>query len=421
MPPARRAAPRGAPAGASPATEAESEALAMPLDTSRKPLAERLVLYYQLTLGAPHLARIRALDAVPGVACLGVQLASAEQSRAFELRAEDAALCSTVIDGTYEELPLGERLAAARRHLDALEPDAIIIDCPADLVQFRLAKYAQSRGIAATTRWAATWADHPRTAWKERLKRVVYRGWDAYLNTGQRGRDYLRSFGVPESLIFDCGNPVDCDPIERRAAELASHEREDSFLFVGRFLDLKNLERFTRAFRRYRDEGGGWRLRLVGFGDREAAVRAEAQGCEAIELAGHRQFDELIELYARCGALVLPSYSENWGLVVNEAMHAGAPVLLTRCVGCVPELLEEGRNGFAMDERDEGSMVAALHRFEALSKAERAAMSRRSRSIIASHRPEHWAAAAAKAIETAIGYRRSRNRWLAGMAGRLAG
>jgi len=382
--------------------------------------ADRLVLYYQLTLGAPHLARIRALDAVPGMACRGVQLASAEQSRAFQLRPEDAALCSTVVDGTYEELPAAERLAAARRHLDALDPDAIIIDCPADLVQFRLARYAQGRGVAATTRWAATWADHPRTAWKERLKRVVYRGWDAYLNTGQRGRDYLRTFGVPEASIFDCGNPVDCEPIERRAAELAGTPRGDEFLFVGRFLDLKNLVVFTRAFRRYREEGGRFRLRLVGFGETEGAVRREAEGCPGLELTGHLQFDELIELYVRCGALVLPSYSENWGLVVNEAMHAGAPVLLTRCVGCVPELLEEGRNGIAMDARDPDSMVAAMHAFEALSDAERDAMSRRSRALIASHRPEHWAEAAAKGIEAGIARRRGAGRLASGIA-RLAG
>jgi glycosyltransferase involved in cell wall biosynthesis len=348
------------------------------------------VFYYQVTLGPAHLARVRALDEVPGVSCRGVQLASAERTRRYRLEPSDAVGVDTILEGTYEDLGFAPLLRAACAHLAREAPDAIIIDAPADPVQWWLGRYARHLGILATTRWAATVTDHPRFGWKEFLKGFVYRGWDGYLVTGRRGLEYLRSFGVPEQAVAICGNPVDAEPIE--AARIASSGgRAETFLFVGRFLSLKNLDAFLQAFLSYRERGGTWKLKLAGFGERDRQLRETAQGVDAIEFLGNLQYPELIEAYTREGCLVLPSYSENWGLVVNEAMHAGMPVLVSRLCGSFVELVEEGGNGFGMDPFDEESMVEALQKMEALGPAERGAFSRRSVERVADHGLEPWA------------------------------
>ncbi len=369
---------------------------------------EPLVLYYQVTLGPAHLARIRALDAQPGLRCLGVQLASRERTRGFSLSEQEEREVVTVVPGVYEAISRSRLLREAARQLGSSGASAIIVDSPADPVQLLLGRWAKRRGVLALTRWAATVLDHPRKGWKERLKGFVYRGWDGYLATGERGIEYLRSFGVPESLIFACGNPVDHASLERVLATLPACERNDGFLFVGRFLRLKNLERFAGAYRLYRERGGSWPLHLVGFGESETAVRRILDGQAGVVFYGHLQFDALIPLYRRAACVVLPSYSENWGLVVNEAMHAGSPILLSRAAGCYPELLEEGGNGFGLDWQDENAMADALLDFERLDPAARQRMSRRSQEIIADHTVEAWAERVARAIHTVRSAARNR-------------
>jgi glycosyltransferase involved in cell wall biosynthesis len=349
-----------------------------------------LVLYVQLTLGAPHLARIRALDRQPGIRCRGVQLASDERTRRTR-PPEDRALFSTLMEGEYESLSRPAILRAALRHLDETGASAIIVDAPADPVQLLLGRIAHRRGLLACTRWAATWADHPRKGWKEWLKRFVYRGWDAYFVTGERGLEYLRTFDVPSDRSFVCGNPADAEAIASERARTGRIEREHSFLFVGRFLTLKNLERFARAYLRYRSEGGTWRLDIVGFGETEAAVRQLLEAEASVTFHGALGHDVLIPMYLRAGCLVLPSYSENWGLVVNEAMHAGMPIAISSLTGCAPELLREGENGVAFDPWDEASMASALKRIESLDAQALRHMGEASLSIIESHTPDAWA------------------------------
>jgi glycosyltransferase involved in cell wall biosynthesis len=361
-------------------------------------MAEPLILYYQPTLGPAHIERIRALDCVGGLRCRGVQLASREATRAFELGAGNEELFTTLLPGVYERLPRLAILRAARKHILECRPAAIIIDAPADPVQWALGQVARRAGAAACTRWAATWWDHPRKRWKEIAKGFVYRGWDAYLVTGERGVEYLRTFGVPQDRIFVCGNPVAALPIEKARIAAGSRIREASFLFVGRFLRLKNLERFASAYRRYREAGGSWSLQLVGFGESEPAVREALSGERLAVFHGHLQQSELIELYLRCGCLVLPSYSENWGLVVSEAMHAGMPVLVSTRSGCYPELVHDGENGFGLDAYDEHQMAMMLARFSALPAGERDRMGSRSLAIIEPHSAAAWAHKVRKAL-----------------------
>lgn len=359
---------------------------------------EPLVLYYQLTLGPAHLARVSALDEQPTLRCRGVQLASQEKTRAFSLSRAEMASIDTIADGAYEDIPHFQMLRMAKQHFLESGAAALIIDSPADLIQYRIGRFAQRRGCRVFTRWAATVLDHPRHAWKEWLKGFVYRCWDGYLATGERGVEYLQSFGVADSDIHVCGNPVHHAPLDRVLSEQTNMPREDNFIFVGRFLRLKNLESFARAYLRYLDWGGRFRLDLVGFGESESAVRDLLGDQSKVKFHGHLQFEELIPQYLRAGAVVLPSYSENWGLVVNEAMHAGAPVIVSKAAGCYPALVEEGGNGFGLDWESETAMAECLLRFEALTLDKRRAMSERSREIIANHTVDRWASRVAEAI-----------------------
>jgi glycosyltransferase involved in cell wall biosynthesis len=356
--------------------------------------------YYQITLGPAHLARIEALNGQPGIRCRGVALAASEETRRYgEGPGSDV---ETVLEGIYEATPLIRRLYATLAHADARSPDLIIIDAPADPIQFCLGRRAQSRGVRVFSRWAATILDHPRRRAKEFLKGFVYRGWDAYLVTGARGREYLSTFGVSDRDVFVCGNPVDAESIEHICDVLSYETRQDAFLFAGRFLRLKNLPAFARAYLRYRSEGGRFGLRLAGFGEEERAVRAILESEPDVEFLGHLDLRELVRQYRRAAALVLPSYSENWGLVVNEAMHAELPVLVSSHTGCAPELVEDGLTGLVFDPLSEDSMARSLHRFEALGEKERACLAEAASRRVQTQRPERWAELVANAARSRV-------------------
>ncbi len=327
-----------------------------------------------------------------------VQLASAERTRAFGLGPDDLAACDTLLEGVYEDLPLWRRLAAVRRYLADTRPHAVIIDQPADPVQWHMARQARRWGGRAIARWASTAVDYSRSAWRERIKGWVYRGFDAYLATGERAAEYLASFGVEASRIHLCGNPVDADTFARARSAAGPRQREKAFLFVGRFLPHKNLPALVHAFARYRAAGGDWDLRIVGAGEDGPAARAAARGVEGIEFLGALEQPALVDLYLRCGALVLPSVSENWGLVVNEAMHCAMPILLSTRCGCEPDLLEPGGNGFALDPTRVEAIEEALSRLAGLDPELRERMGARSVEIAAAHSPERWASRVRSAL-----------------------
>src|SRR5256885_1833046 len=135
-------------------------------------------------------------------------------------------------------------------------------------------------------------------------------------------------------------------------------------LYVGQFEERKGLAYLIEAFEAL--SRGSARLRLVGNGSQEEWLRSRVAGRDDVEIVGYRPQDELPGEIARARCLVLPSITTNldkepWGLVVNEAMHVGIPVVTSDAVGAAAGgLVQDGRNGYIVPERDSASLSAAL-------------------------------------------------------------
>jgi glycosyltransferase involved in cell wall biosynthesis len=93
-----------------------------------------------------------------------------------------------------------------------------------------------------------------------------------------------------------------------------------------------------------------------------------------VYLPGFRQIGELPRFYAHAGAFVHASTTEQWGLVVNEAMASGLPVLVSNLCGCAPELVVEGINGFTFDPRDVDELARGMRRIASMDESERAGL-----------------------------------------------
>jgi len=106
-------------------------------------------------------------------------------------------------------------------------------------------------------------------------------------------------------------------------------------------------------------------LALVGDGPERAALEAIVTRLalnDAVTFPGALSGEALYDSYAGATCLVLPSLSEPWGLVVNEALSFGCPVVVSDRCGCVPELVVEGVTGFSFAAADVESLATAMAR-----------------------------------------------------------
>ena len=110
-----------------------------------------------------------------------------------------------------------------------------------------------------------------------------------------------------------------------------------------------------------------------------------------ITFVGHKSIEDLPLFYADAGCFVLPSTREPWGLVVNEAMASGLPVIVSSRCGCADDLVDDGSNGFIVDPTNEAEMAVAFSRISSLDPFDRNRMGARSREIIADYSPQRWA------------------------------
>jgi glycosyltransferase involved in cell wall biosynthesis len=126
------------------------------------------------------------------------------------------------------------------------------------------------------------------------------------------------------------------------------------FLFVGRLAREKNVECLLQAMAMYQVlTSSPWGLRIVGDGPERSKLETLGRllGVKDVEFVGTKQYSEIGGVYRGAGALVLPSTREPWGLVVNEALACGLPVLVSQACGCVPDLVRHGECGFTFDPK----------------------------------------------------------------------
>ncbi|HEY5551418.1 MAG TPA: glycosyltransferase family 4 protein [Opitutaceae bacterium] len=261
---------------------------------------------------------------------------------------------------------------------------------------------------------------------KRWIKRQIVRRFHAALVGGTPHKRHFASLGLAENLIATGYDAVDNDFFARKAAKV----RQDAasarsqwglplryVLSLGRFVEKKNLATLVEAHAMRCADASDTvvpDLVVVGSGPLDGALREQcrASGIEVVERSGKppfpdpgapagpraffygfRQIEENPVFYALAEAFVLPSAKEEWGLVVNEAMACGLPVIVSRTAGCAEDLVRDGGNGWTFDPSSPGDLAACLARLNE-SEAERARMGARSVEIIAAWGCEAFAAGA---------------------------
>ncbi len=196
------------------------------------------------------------------------------------------------------------------------------------------------------------------------LLRRVYRYVDMALDVGIRNRAYFQAFGLSQDRLCHAPHSVDNDRFARSGEEsevaarawrrdLGISDDDRVVLFCGKLEAKKDPGCLTRLAAMNPSE----RLRFlfVGEGHLQSRLREEATGDARVIFLGFQNQASLPVVYRMADILLLPSlYNETWGLVVNEAMACGRPVMVSERAGCAPDLVEEGLTGWTFPPGSEG-------------------------------------------------------------------
>jgi len=283
---------------------------------------------------------------------------------------------------SYEVLPSrrfragGLRLllnAGLSASLKKFSPESIICGGYNYIASWQALMWARRREVRFIL-WSESNAQDARGLRKpvEFLKANFRERCDGFVVPGKSAFGYLRLLGSPAERIFIAPNAVDntffATQAEQAKREPAVYRERFGLprrfiLFVGRLVPEKGVLDLLEAYAKL-ESGVRSEVGLVFAGEgvsrKELAQQAKRIGPGIVCFPGFAQREDLAGLYALAETLVLPTHSDPWGLVVNEAMACGLPIIVSSVAGCSADLVENGWNGYVVPPRDPEKLSVAI-------------------------------------------------------------
>lgn len=210
-------------------------------------------------------------------------------------------------------------------------------------------------------------------SWKQRLlRKIILSMAHAIVGMGSEARQYFRNLGIPSDVIFDAPNAIE---FSARASELSPGTRIAireqlgisglCYLYVGRLIALKGLSELLDAWAIFfKSQDIQASLVIIGDGNEKENLvrRVTERRLLGVRFVSFVQPDELAEIYHAADVLVFPTLQDVWGIVVNEALTVGLPVICSKYAGCAADLIIEDRNGWIVDPEDSEDLVRTLRK-----------------------------------------------------------
>jgi 1,2-diacylglycerol 3-alpha-glucosyltransferase len=346
-------------------------------------------------LGPYHFAQLNAASVHAEI--IAIEFSKKDQTYTWDLieapgRFQRVTLFS---DSPVNMQPVNAVVKRVENVLAEINPQVVAIpgwDAPASLIALWWCLHNNTPSILMSD---SQRHDEIRVWWKELIKRQIVKLNSSGFVAGSTSSDYLKSIGMPENRIF-----IGCDVVDNRYfSERAGDFQQDPdavrkifclpkeyFLASSRFIKKKNLFFLLQAYAKYCNNvvGDPWKLVLLGDGPLKPQILHQKEDLglgDKVIFPGFRQYEELPAYYGLAGAFIHASTSEQWGLVVNEAMACGLPVIVSSPCGCAPDLVRHACNGFIFDSYDSDALAEHMA-FVSSDICNRAEMGRASRNII---------------------------------------
>lgn len=215
---------------------------------------------------------------------------------------------------------------------------------------------------------------------------------------GEKSREWFLHYGLADEKVF-VSPLVPAWPPPLRINDF--QERPFDLLWCGHLSVMKGTDVFTEVARRLNERFEGLRVRVVGDGPEEARVRDafDKNGINA-HFDGFLQADQLMDVFSSARVFLFPTRFDPWGLVANEAIQCGTPLIISPYAGSSEDLIKDGTEGFVreLDVEDWTSSASAL-----LSDPERwRTFSRAARKKAAGFSTRQSAQAMSRALKAAL-------------------
>ncbi len=350
------------------------------------------------SLGPYHIARARAFAQFlksKRFNLIVIELCGEEDTRDWETIHHDITFkIETLAPGIQLQANTPSMAGVLHRKLQEIMPCAIAV-AGYDRPEMRKAmKWCKKNRAASILMSESKWDDRPRPWWKRMILKYCARLADTALVSGAAAGEYMVVLGMPRELIFRHYGAVDNDYFIKETTKLKEKKGDNAndlpakyFLVCCRLIDSrKNILRLLSAYQVYRSQANGIKWQLVICGDGQDRGMLERfnneQKIKGVIFAGFQQQENLVKYYAHAGCFIHPAINEAWGLVVNEAMAAGLPVLVSNRCGCAYDLVNDGENGFSFDPYNINELAEQMLKISLISKEKRKEMGQASQRQI---------------------------------------
>ena len=194
--------------------------------------------------------------------------------------------------------------------------------------------------------------------WSIRFRLIRRRWYKGFGTAGESARNLLLAAGFPaDRIAIGC---YVCD-LSLFTNGGILHAREKRIVYVGRFIEVKNIQRFLSAYIRFSADHADWQFDIYGQGPLQPQLEEmiARSGVSSIKMHPFATPQELADVYKKVRVLALPSYGDHWGVVVQEAAASGCAVIASSGVRAADAFCSE-RNSIIVDPMSEEQMVKAL-------------------------------------------------------------
>ncbi len=330
------------------------------------------VAFVWSNFGPYHVDRLEAATAALAgkYRVVGIELAGASDTYAWERTPDrsEVARVTLFADAREETIPTLRRLSALMRCCLSLGTRHVFL-CQYERVEiFLLAVLLRGLGRRVYLMIESKFDDKPRRIWRELLKLGAYLPYNGALVGGPRTRDYLELFGFRRRQIKFGYDTVSTARVRLFGGSPPAPDgvphRERHFTVLARLVPKKNIAMALDAYALYcRTSGNAARaLHICGSGVLEQSLRDKVRelGLSGVVFRGFIQAPEVARTLASSLALILPSTEEPWGLVVNEAVAMGVPILCSYNVGARDLLVRAAINGFAFEPENAAGLARLM-------------------------------------------------------------
>lgn len=223
------------------------------------------------------------------------------------------------------------------------------------------------------------------------LRLMLARHTDAFIVYGDSGARYVRKLNVPDFKIFVVPYSTDVRRFAQCSLERTDHQAR-RLLYVGQLIDRKGLFPFLAALSRWAIAHPDRLIELSIAGDgplRDQLERLSTPSNLVLEMLGDLRYEDVPEVYANSGIFVFPTLADTWGLVVNEALASGLPVLGSLYSQAVEMLVEDEQNGWTFHPNGPEQTYNVIDRCLNTSLEKLGEMRSRARTVAVEQTPEY--------------------------------